>query len=133
LKTVSQEWRQATFRLFIGNKKEDLTITNFSLTSTNFLVTTKEEEQLQTTIEPKKQIELRYFVSSQVSVSPQVDLSYQVGEKQSGQISLKLPVCAIHFSDPHAINAEYCKYLWGSWRNGVEAFFDLNLLKASNL
>jgi hypothetical protein len=79
IRSISMEWRQATLRVFVGNKSDSQPITNFLLSSNNQFVTIKADESSQAPGEvgPKQQIEVKVFVSALLKDTPTMTLSYE--------------------------------------------------------
>lgn len=76
IRSVSLEWRQATMKLFVGNKSETETITGFNIRTDYENVTIKNADEM-LEVPPKEQVEAQVYVSSFVQCCPYITFSYQ--------------------------------------------------------
>jgi hypothetical protein len=76
IRSISNEWRQATLKLYVGNKCTDKEISNIVFTKELQFMNIRDEDKQPFSVEANEQIEVAIYVGAQVMQQPYVYFQY---------------------------------------------------------
>lgn len=76
IRSISFEWRQATLKLYIGNKSQTEEIQGIVFSKEQSVVSIRDEEKQPYSVDPNDQLEVIVYISSLVQNQPFVYFKY---------------------------------------------------------